>query len=112
VPNQESRYAIVLLRHSGSKLDPPVRFLQAPASMVVGNRFLARKLIQRMGRAHDRGETQEFERLREQLERNYLDGAVRYELLFERYEPLTRWKSGESTETRSLGRFDFGRGEA
>jgi hypothetical protein len=108
VPSLETRYSILIRRHEGRRLDPPVSFLQAPGSMVKGNRYIARKLIQRLGQAHDRGKAEEFGELRRLLEQNYLEGKVRYELLFERYQPLEKWKTGESRETRSLGRFDTG----
>lgn len=108
VPNLESRYSVVIDQHDGRPVDPPVSFLQAPGSIVIGNRFIARKLIQRLGRAHDKGETEEVERLRQLLEHNYLQGRVHYELLFERYQPLQKWKTGESREKRSLASFDTG----
>ena len=108
VPNLDSRYWIVIDRHDGRQVEPPVAFLQAPESIVTGNRYIARKVIQRLGRAHDAGEAEEVERLRRLLERNYLKGRVHYELLFERYRPLEKWKTGESRERRSLASFDSG----
>ena len=108
VPNLESRYWIVIDRHDGRSVEPPVSFLQAPESIVTGNRWVARKVIQRLGRAVDKGKTEEVEDLRRLLEQNYLKGRVRYELLFERYQPLDRWKTGESRERRRLASFDSG----
>ncbi len=108
VPSQERTYSIVIHQHDGQPLDPPVAFLQAPGSIVTGNRYIARKLIQSLGRAHDRGEAEKVEHFRELLEPNYLRGEVRYELLFERYRPLEKWKSGASLEQRSLARFATG----
>ena len=108
VPNQGSRYWIVIDRHDGQQVEPPISFLQAPESIATGNRYIARKVIQSLGRALDDGETEEVERLRRLLERNYLKGRVHYEVLFERYQPLDRWRTGESREKRSLARFDSG----
>lgn len=108
VPNLEGRYWIAIDRHDGQPVDPPVSFLTAPDSMVTGNRFIARKLIQRLGRAHDKSRAEEVERLRQLLEHNYLKGRVHYELLFERYQPLEKWKTGQSREKRSLASFDTG----
>ncbi|HEX5760338.1 MAG TPA: hypothetical protein VF121_14210 [Thermoanaerobaculia bacterium] len=108
VPNLDSRYWIVIDRHDGRPVEPPVPFLHAPDSIVTGNRYIARKVIQRLGRSHDAGEAAEVERLRRLLERNYLKGGVGYELLFERYEPLEKWRTGASRERRSLARFDSG----
>jgi len=108
VPNLESRYWIVIDRHDGRPVEPPVSFLQAPESIVTGNRWVARKVIQRLGRAVDDGRTEDVEGLRRLLEHNYLKGRVRYELLFERYQPLDKWKTGESRERRRLASFDSG----
>lgn len=108
VPSQERTYSIVIHRHEGRPLDPPAAFLQAPGTMVTGNRYIARKLIQRIGQAHDRGRLEEREQLRRLLEENYFPGSVRYELLFERYRPLDKWKTGASLERRSLAHFATG----
>lgn len=106
VPSLESGYSITIHRHDGRPLDPPVSFLQAPGSIVIGNRYIARKVIQRLGRAHDRGDVEGARRLRSLLERTHLRGSVRYELVFESYPPLEKWRTGQSTERRSIASFD------
>ncbi len=108
VPNEGGRYWIVIDRHDGRPLAPPVSFLQAPETLVTGNRFIARKVIQRLGRAIDAGDAEEAARLRRLLEGNYLRGKAHYDLLFERYEPLEKWKTGRSRERRALASFDSG----
>ena len=105
VPGQDSRYEILIHRHNGRELVPAQAYLSAPRSMTAGDRYLGRKLIQRMGRAREEGETEKEERLRRLLERNYLAGRMEYELVFESYDPLLKWKTGENTGQRSLGRF-------
>lgn len=108
VPHLESRYSIVIDRHQEAPVDPPVSLLQAPGSMVTGNRYIARKLIQRLGRALDRGEVEEAARLRQLLEHTHLRGRLHYQLRYERYEPLEKWKTGHSRESRVLAAFDTG----
>lgn len=108
VPHLESKYSVLIDRHDGQPIAPPVSLLQAPGSMVTGNRFTARKLIQRLGRAHDRGQAAEVARLRALLEDTHLQGRVRYQLRFERYEPLEKWRTGENSESRDLASFDSG----
>ena len=108
VPHLESKYSVLIDRHDGQAVEPPVSLLQAPGSMVTGNRFIARKLIQRLGRAHDRGETAEAARLRALLEDTHLQGRVGYRLRFERYEPLEKWQTGQNREARDLASFDTG----
>jgi hypothetical protein len=108
VPDLEDRYSLLIEEHQGRRLDPPVAFLQAPESMVAGNRYLGRKVVESLGRACDRGETAEVATLRRLLEHDYLRGSARYELIFERYEPLEKWKTGESRERRSVATFSSG----
>ena len=110
VPDLESKYSVLIERHDGQSVEPPVSLLQAPAAMVTGNRFTARKLIQRLGRAHDRGQAAEVARLRAVLEGTHLQGSMQYQLRFERYEPLEKWRSGHNREQRELGRFEKGAG--
>lgn len=108
VPNEDSRYALLVHRHKEQTLDPPVSFLHAPDTIVTGNRYVGRKVIQRLGRAVERHKADEIEDLRRLLEQNYLSGQVRYELIFERYNPMQKWKTGANLEERSLGRFTSG----
>ena len=110
VPNVDSRYVLLIHRHKRRILEPPVSFLQAPDTIVTGNRYVGRKVIQRLGRAVERGETAKAADLRRLLERNYLNGRVRYELIYERYDPIQKWRSGANLEARSLGRFTSGEG--
>jgi len=105
VPNLASRYSILIHEHDGRELDPPVAFLRAPDSIVAGNRYIADKVVKALGRALDRGEAAEAERQRRLLEHNYLVGRVRYELVFESFDPLERWRTGDSRERRSVGEF-------
>lgn len=110
VPNEDSRYELLIHRHDGRRLEPPVPFLTAPAAIVGGNRYIGRKVVQRLGRAVERGEASEVAELRRLLEGSYLRGRVRYELVYERYDPIERWRSGAGLEARSLGRFTSGEG--
>jgi hypothetical protein len=110
VPNEDSRYTLLIHRHKKQILEPPVSFLHAPDTIVIGNRYVGRKIIQRLGRAVERGETARVEDLRRLLEENYLSGRVRYELIFERYDPMRKWRTGANLEERRLGQFTSGEG--
>ncbi len=110
VPNEDSRYTLLIHRHKKQVFDPPVSFLHAPDTIVIGNRYVGRKVIQRLGKAVERGETARVEDLRRLLEQSYLSGRVQYELIFERYNPMEKWRTGVNLEERSLGRFTSGGG--
>jgi hypothetical protein len=103
VPDEGSHYTVLIYRQDGRKVDPPAPFLVAPDALVTGNRYIARKVIQRLGGAYDQGKGEEVEALRRLLEQNHLVGRkVRYELIQERYQPLEMWRTGESRERRVL----------
>lgn len=108
IPNEDSRYVILVREHDGRAIEPPITFLRAPEEIVVGNRYVGRKLIQRLGQAQRRGDGAEVERLRRLLEQNYLRGRVGYELIFERYDPMRKWRTSQNSEEHSLARFDSG----
>lgn len=110
VPNDDSRYVLLVRRHEGRLLDPPVPFMQAPPEIVAGNRYIGRKVIQRLGRAVDDGDEARVAEHRRLLEEAFFHGSVRYELVYERYDPLEKWRSGADLERRSLGRFTRGEG--
>lgn len=110
VPNEDSRYTLLIHRHKKEIFNPPVSFLHAPDTIVTGNRYVGRKVIQRLGRAVERHETAQVAELRRLLEENYLSRRVRYELIFERYDPIEKWRTGANLEERSLGRFTSGEG--
>ncbi|HEX3130246.1 MAG TPA: hypothetical protein VH394_23120 [Thermoanaerobaculia bacterium] len=110
VPNEDSRYVLLIHSHKKKTLEPPVSFLHAPDAIVRGNRYTGRKVIQRLGKAIDRGERARAEDLRQLLERSYLSERMQYELIFERYDPIAKWRTGANLEERSLGRFKTGAG--
>lgn len=109
-PNKDSRYTLLVHRHEAEIFEPPVSFLHAPDTIVIGNRYVGRKVIQRLGRAVERGEAARVGDLRRLLEESYLSGRVRYELIFERYDPVRKWRTGANFEQRSLGQFTSGEG--
>lgn len=108
VPNEGQRFTILIEEHDGQAIDPPVVFLNAPDSIVRGNRYVGRKVINKLGRAKKRGRGRKVQKYRQLLESNYLQGDVRYELVYERYDPLEKWETGESRELTSMGRFETG----
>ncbi|HSS49594.1 MAG TPA: hypothetical protein VLX28_11680 [Thermoanaerobaculia bacterium] len=108
VPNEESRYTLLVHRQRTQVFDPPISFLHAPETIVFGNRYVGRKVIQRLGRAVERHQADKVEELRRLLEENYLSERLGYELVFERYDPIQKWKTGANLEERSLGRFRSG----
>ncbi len=108
VPNQIEAYTVIIDHHEGRELEPPVELLQAPDTIVTGNRYIARKVIQKLGQAVKRGRNGQASEHRQQLESTYLKGRAGYELFLERYDALEKWRSGQLLERRSLGSFNTG----
>ncbi|MEP7009472.1 MAG: hypothetical protein ABJC13_04040 [Acidobacteriota bacterium] len=108
IPNEDSRYVLLILRQRKRNFQPAVPFPHAPETLVIGNRYIGRKVIQRLGRAIEKGEADKVKDLRLQLETSYLVGRVRYEVVFERYDPVQKWKTGANLESLSLGEFASG----
>jgi len=108
VPDLDTRYTLLLHSQDGRPLEPPVTFFLAPEDWVKGNRYIARKVIQKLGQAQDRGQAAGVAHHREILEHNYLRGQIRYELVFEKYSPLEKWREGKNREARTLAFFESG----
>lgn len=105
VPNEEVTYTLRIDEHDGVA-QPGISFLRAPGNMVVGDRYIARKVIQHLGKATFRGETEEVLRQRQLLEDTWLRGQVRYRLVREVYDPLLKWRTGENREESVLATFE------
>jgi len=110
VPNEDSRYTLLIHRHKKEVFEPPASFMQAPDTVVTGNRYIGRKVIQRLGKAIQRNDAARVADLRRLLEESYLNGRGRYEIVFERYDPIQKWRTGANREERSLAQFISGEG--
>jgi hypothetical protein len=99
VPGPITTYRIMIREFDGDPIDPPVPLIEAPQEMVGGDRFIARKVIQRLGAAQDAGEVRKVERLRKLLEQSYLRARASYVLTVESYQPLERWRGIERPPT-------------
>ena len=110
VPNHSHRYSVLVHEHNGLELEPPLVFLQAPDSVMTGNRYIATKVVRALGAALDRGDAAEAERHRRMLEETYFLGSGRYEIVFESFDPLEKWRTGDSRVRRSLGEFQKAKG--
>ncbi|MCH9646719.1 MAG: hypothetical protein K0U98_00695 [Deltaproteobacteria bacterium] len=111
VPNVDQRYDL-LLEPQGSSGETAISFFHAPGNLVTGNRYIGRKVIQKLGKALDRGEAERALELRTQLEQAYLLGKPRYHLVFESYHPLEKWRTGENRERRQVATFQYGEPDA
>jgi hypothetical protein len=83
VPAERTQFALRLYSAGGEPLP-------LPRSITV------HELAQQLGAAVDSADSQQVQRVRRTLERNFLPPGARYELVRESFEPLTRWKTGQA----------------
>lgn len=107
VPNPSPHYEIIIHQHNGKKLASPKSLYEAPSSIVNRSSAGAKFVIRDLGKAYLEDNKEEVIRLRTLLEKNFLKGNIKYELVSQVYDPIKRWKNGE-TQTNSLGFFITG----
>ena len=94
-PNQITSFTIILYKHNGQILEPPIFFHQAPKTMADSGAIAANSVINQLGRKYRQGNQSQVRNQRKLLEENYLKGEIEYGLIQETYEPIERWKNGK-----------------
>ncbi|MCK5448951.1 MAG: hypothetical protein KAJ43_12450 [Gemmatimonadetes bacterium] len=95
VPNEQTQFALRILAYDGSPLDDGLLFEQAEGIVAEPHSIAAQHAIRRLGTAATRGTKEEEAEARHLLEQIYLKPGLRYEIVRVRYEPLSRWRTGE-----------------
>ena len=107
IPNTSTEYGVLVSIYNGKSFQPPRLFKDAKGIIPQYDSIQARNIIQNMGKAHVKAQIEERERLRRLFEKNFLKLPARYQLIRMRYNPLQRWKNGES-QTQYLQIFTAG----
>ncbi len=97
-PNPEIKFALLLHQVGGKTLDSPQYYEKASAIVDDPHSISVYKIVQQLGKAENRNNTSEIERLRLILEKNYIPLSSRYELVAVTYDPVDRWKTGNMLE--------------
>ena len=108
IPNETRDYTIRILAIDGRVTEPPVDFEEAQA--MIGwpaKSHEARRCIQDLGEAVERGDAAQADHVRSYFEPLYLSGRgqIRYAVVARRYDPLERWREGRLQEVRVLREF-------
>ena len=113
VPGDTSEYAVELIEQGGRRFDPP-RPLHAARGLVPGaGNVTAQVVVQRMGRAAERGDATALAELRRVFEREHLAAhraPVHYRLVREHYDPIERWTTGGVRAVSELAQWSAGEG--
>ncbi len=108
VPNEVNDHSVRLISLNGRSLDPPLFFEDSREYFRGAPLSPARGLMLHLGREMQRGSADAPD-LRRRFERLYLNGqgAVEYEVVARRYDPLERWRAGRFRGIEPLGRYRY-----
>ena len=95
IPNRRNDYGVIIMSYNGKIVSPPKLFQDSKDITPEYGSIIAYRLIQNFGKAYDRSDTQEAERLRAIFEANYMKAPARYSLVKLVYDPVERWKTGK-----------------
>jgi len=95
VPQHAERFGLRIHQSEGIDLDPPLFFEEAIGIVHHPHDVTAQRIIQRLGKAEQRGKQAAVQRMRALLEEIYLPPGTRYELVNVISDPLHRWRTGE-----------------
>jgi hypothetical protein len=112
VPAVVDDYGLLLTEIDGQPLSPPILYEHSREWFWAANNHGAYCAILDFGRAVDAGDAAESQRRRRLFERLYLGNgkvSVEYQLLRRRWEPMSRWRTGEFIELEVLGHHDLAR---
>lgn len=107
IPNTIVEYGVMISIYNGKPFQPPRLFQDAKGIIPQSDSINAREIIQNLGRAHAKNQIEKRENLRKLFEKNFLKLPARYQLIRMRYNPIQKWKSGES-QTQYLQIFTAG----
>lgn len=92
VHNQMEDYGVSILAQDGKPLSAPLRF--EASGFPKSHDISAYHAIQKLGRAVDSGRKGSIDRARRTVEKAYLRGNVRYEVVARVWDPVERFKTG------------------
>lgn len=103
-PNVRAQYGLLVREAGGRELNPPRLYEEADGFVSAPRAIAAQTLFQEIGAALKQGNESEVRRLRRLLEATYLPLPARYDLVWVRYDPMVRWKTGafEITPVRAF----------
>jgi hypothetical protein len=107
VPNERNDYSIRLLRVNGQALSPARYYEDCGKIFPSASGNASWMALQELGRAQVRGDAIGVAEVRRYFEPLHLSGAgaVEYELVSRRWDPMERWRHGLFREQRVLKRF-------
>jgi hypothetical protein len=100
VPQQQTRYALLLREIRGKILEKPLYYEEADGLVPAPHSVTAYELVQQFGAATQSHDEEQQQRLRRVLESNSLPPRTRYDLMEITFDPLTRWRTGEHRAER------------
>ena len=106
-PRTQTGFSIRVHELDGRRFEPPI-FFEEVGDMYDKDSRSAREyqhLVRILGRSVKQNKTDEVERLREKLERNFLSHPATYEIVEVTYNPVDRWRTGRLIDVKSIDIF-------
>ena len=107
VPHRIAEYDLVLRSQGDRTLDPPLPYSHAAGYVNQPHSITVYQLIQKFGRAEEAHDDDGSRLLRRQVEAQFAQPGLRYDLVRVTYLPVERWETGRVRETRTLRSFEY-----
>jgi hypothetical protein len=113
VPNEADDYSLRILAVNGKAVEPPLYFEDSIHLFSNATDHSARMSIEHLGKAVERGDAHEIEKVRAYLESLHFKSpereqrVVQYEVVRRRYDPLKRWRDRHAfSAVQRLAKFE------
>ena len=108
VPNLVTDYGLQIKSINQVELEEPTYFQDLPDEFAEANSIVAFYVIQNLGIAIEKNDTESIENLREQIENEYFASQqhVEYEIYKRSYFAMDRWDTGQYEEEGRLVTFE------
>ena len=108
VPSDTNDYDLILRANDGNPITPPRPYSQLPWLVSTPQSIVTYHLIQQLGDAVSRGDAPRIPLLRRQIEAQFTQPRVEYDLVRDIYRPVERYATGRVRARRTLRSFTSG----
>ena len=108
VPHRTNDYDLLLRANDGHPIDPPLPYSQAPWLISTPHSIVTYQLVQQLGDALARRDDERARALRRQIEAQFAQPRVQYDLVRNTYQPVERWETGQVRARRTIRSFTAG----
>ena len=108
VPNRTTAYDLILRAQNSQPIEPPQPYAQLAWLVYGAHSVVTYQLVQQLGEADHRHDAAAVHSLRRQIEAQFAQPGMQYDLVRNTYRPVERWKSGQVIERQTLRSLTIG----